>query len=302
MPHHPGVRLTLVVDHADQCAGCAEAAEFPGGRAGGADHQVRFGDQCRQRGGGRYRSDGLPPAGGDIVDLRLDLGSPDDDREVHRVAGGHQHPGQDRRRADRVGAAEEGQHPGAADRRGGRYDRRPGADHGVAQQGVPAPGEQPAGQLRCGPRPGQLRSEVLVEVEVRDLAPAVAVDDGEGVDAGGAQGAGPGRVQFVGVEDQHVQVVSAGRLDQFGRRVRAGEQRDAPRGQLRGCPVEPFDGAEHGDVGAPGEELLGERQAADEVADAAPWPGVAAQPDPQGAQDSSRCFCRTSALSARSRG
>ncbi|GAA2186337.1 hypothetical protein GCM10009848_19260 [Micromonospora lupini] len=74
--------------------------------------------------------------------------------------------------------------------------------------------------------------------------------------------------------------MSPGRLDQLGRRLGAGVQVDAARGQFGGGPAEPFHSAEHGDVGAAGQELLGERQAADEVPDAAPRPGVAAQSDP----------------------
>ncbi|GGO24477.1 hypothetical protein GCM10011576_46060 [Micromonospora parathelypteridis] len=84
--------------------------------------------------------------------------------------------------------------------------------------------------------------------------------------------------------------MAVGCLDQFGRRFRARVQGNAPRGELCGGPGEAFDGAEHGDVGAAREELLGEREAADEMADAALRPGVAAQPDPEGAQDSSSCF------------
>ncbi|GAB3957476.1 hypothetical protein GCM10027614_73030 [Micromonospora vulcania] len=55
---------------------------------------------------------------------------------------------------------------------------------------------------------------------------------------------------------------------------------DALRGQLGGGPAEPFDRAEHRDVGAAGQELLGQREAADQVADAATGPGVAAQSHP----------------------
>ena len=60
------------------------------------------------------RVERLSPPGGDVVSSASISGRPTTTVTVHRVAGAEQHPGQHRGRADRVGAAEEGQHPGPA--------------------------------------------------------------------------------------------------------------------------------------------------------------------------------------------
>ncbi|TWH69247.1 hypothetical protein JD77_04255 [Micromonospora olivasterospora] len=93
-----------------------------------------------------------------------------------------------------------------------------------------------------------------------------------------------------------------GRGDQLLGALGPRVQRHAPVGELADRPGDPLDRAEELDPGAPGEELLGQGEAADQMADAAGRPGVAAHPDAYRAQDSSSRFCRTEAFRARSAG
>ena len=142
------------------------------------------------------------------------------------MTGGEQHPGQHRRRAERVGAAEEAPAPGAG---------RPPCAGGAPAAGRPTTESRSSAYRSCRPaaarrqRTVTLGAEVLVEVEVGVLAPAVAVDDGErDARRRRAARAAPAGSSVVRVEHHRVQLVPAGRRDQLRRRVRRRVQRECP--------------------------------------------------------------------------